>query len=462
MPVVLAALMPAAGAIPLAQSHEGGAYARGPEGAGAAHSGSSGEVYHGPGGTTVAHGSADAHGAAVGPGGAAAGGKEVSGTAVKGPEGNEYTHETSAGRGAAAGPEGAEAGRYASSSSTYHAPGGASYPTASRATVRRSTALANRRRLWHAGGENRHGCYAGYHQTEAVSGSVYAARGAAVRTSYSGLGMYGQEWHAANPGAWTPTGWTAGQAWAPATWPAVGASLGWGSVQPVGYNYGTTSPTRTTRSITAANRWPRPTEYYQQAATLAESAPRTDATSDEWLPLGVFALVQKEQSDPHYVMQLAVNKAGAIGGNYSDLVGGTTVSHPGSCGQEDPARRLDGGKEQEYRLRNRALQLDPGRSAGTHPHRQGQDPAVAAGPAETTGTGELNRSLKCTAIIEAATGLALMAVPSVVVRLLLGSEISGASVPLGRVAGLGLLSLGIACWPLRDPTGKTALPSGRC
>jgi hypothetical protein len=68
----------------------------------------------------------------------------------------------------------------------------------------------------------------------------------------------------------------------------------------------------------------------------------------------------------------------------------------------------------------------------------------------------MNCLLTLTAIIEAATGLALMAVPSVVVRLLLGGEISGASIPLGRVAGFGLLSLGMACWPGRATTGNTA------
>ena len=68
----------------------------------------------------------------------------------------------------------------------------------------------------------------------------------------------------------------------------------------------------------------------------------------------------------------------------------------------------------------------------------------------------MNRLLTLTAIIEAATGLALIAVPSVVVRLLLGGEISGASLPLGRVAGFGLLSLGMACWPGRDLTGHRA------
>ena len=68
----------------------------------------------------------------------------------------------------------------------------------------------------------------------------------------------------------------------------------------------------------------------------------------------------------------------------------------------------------------------------------------------------MNSLLTLTALIEAATGLALITVPAVVVRLLLGATISGASIPLGRVAGFGLLSLGLACWPGHHPTGHTA------
>ena len=54
--------------------------------------------------------------------------------------------------------------------------------------------------------------------------------------------------------------------------------------------------------------------------------------------------------------------------------------------------------------------------------------------------------LKLAAFIEAATGLSLIAVPDFVVQLLLGGELLGAGVPLGRVAGVALLSLGFACW----------------
>ena len=68
----------------------------------------------------------------------------------------------------------------------------------------------------------------------------------------------------------------------------------------------------------------------------------------------------------------------------------------------------------------------------------------------------MKRFLTLTAIIEAATGLALIAVPAIVVRLLLGAEISGASIPLGRVAGAALLALGVACWLARDDTQSRA------
>ena len=68
----------------------------------------------------------------------------------------------------------------------------------------------------------------------------------------------------------------------------------------------------------------------------------------------------------------------------------------------------------------------------------------------------MSRLLKLTAIIETATGLGLTAVPAIVVRLLLGADISGASMPLGRVAGAALLALGVACWLARDDTQSRA------
>lgn len=48
---------------------------------------------------------------------------------------------------------------------------------------------------------------------------------------------------------------------------------------------------------------------------------------------------------------------------------------------------------------------------------------------------------------EALTGLALLASPSIVVRLLFGAEVAGAGILMSRVAGRGLIGLGVACWP---------------
>lgn len=54
--------------------------------------------------------------------------------------------------------------------------------------------------------------------------------------------------------------------------------------------------------------------------------------------------------------------------------------------------------------------------------------------------------LKFAAIGEAVTGLALLIVPSFVSWLLLGTELTGVSIPIARVTGIALLGLGIACW----------------
>ncbi len=41
----------------------------------------------------------------------------------------------------------------------------------------------------------------------------------------------------------------------------------------------------------------------------------------------------------------------------------------------------------------------------------------------------------------------MLIVPSLVGKLLLGEELAGVAIPVARVAGIGLIGLGIACWP---------------
>lgn len=68
----------------------------------------------------------------------------------------------------------------------------------------------------------------------------------------------------------------------------------------------------------------------------------------------------------------------------------------------------------------------------------------------------LNRLLMLTSILEAGTGLALLISPVIVARLLLGDDVSGSGVVVGRVAGCALLAFGISCWPARAPRSSIA------
>ena len=56
-------------------------------------------------------------------------------------------------------------------------------------------------------------------------------------------------------------------------------------------------------------------------------------------------------------------------------------------------------------------------------------------------------ALVLAAVGEAVTGVALLVVPPLVGRLLLGEELAGVAVPVARVACIALIALAIACWP---------------
>jgi hypothetical protein len=59
----------------------------------------------------------------------------------------------------------------------------------------------------------------------------------------------------------------------------------------------------------------------------------------------------------------------------------------------------------------------------------------------------MKRVLVPAAVSEAATGVALLIVPSLVGQLLFGTELTGIAVTVARVTGIALIALGVACWP---------------
>ncbi len=65
--------------------------------------------------------------------------------------------------------------------------------------------------------------------------------------------------------------------------------------------------------------------------------------------------------------------------------------------------------------------------------------------------------LSLAALIEALTGFVLIASPALLARLLFGGDISPDGEAVGRVAGFALVSLGLACWPLRSGSNARAI-----
>ncbi len=59
----------------------------------------------------------------------------------------------------------------------------------------------------------------------------------------------------------------------------------------------------------------------------------------------------------------------------------------------------------------------------------------------------MKRVLVLAAVSEAATGVALLIVPSLVGQLLFGVELTGIAMTVARVTGIALIALGVACWP---------------
>jgi hypothetical protein len=59
--------------------------------------------------------------------------------------------------------------------------------------------------------------------------------------------------------------------------------------------------------------------------------------------------------------------------------------------------------------------------------------------------------------IEAATGLALIAFPGLVGRLLLDASLSSSGIAVARLTGIALFCLGIACRPSGEDAAQTAI-----
>ena len=68
--------------------------------------------------------------------------------------------------------------------------------------------------------------------------------------------------------------------------------------------------------------------------------------------------------------------------------------------------------------------------------------------------------LSLAAIAEFLTGLALLIVPSLVGWLMFGQDFAGIGILAGRVAGIALIALSVACWPGPPLAGMLVYSAG--
>jgi hypothetical protein len=168
--------------------------------------------------------------------------------------------------------------------------------------------------------------------------SAVAVRGQGVYVRAGCVPYYGcftRAWYGRYPGAWFAVGWAAGTAWTATTWPAVASLCGY-PAEPANYDYGS-SVVYEGDTVYVDGEPDGTTEAYAERASAIADAGREaqPAKDEEWLPLGVFAMVQGEETTAYNLFQLAINKEGIIRGNYYNALTDSTEPVYGSVNKKN-------------------------------------------------------------------------------------------------------------------------------
>ena len=159
----------------------------------------------------------------------------------------------------------------------------------------------------------------------------------AVRTSFGGYhSYYNPRWYARYPGAWYAAGIATAAWWMTPTYGYTSGYCGC-SEAPVSYQYGDEGIYVENGNVFIGED-PIATEeeYYSQATEIADDYSEADNTEDgdDWMPLGVFAVVTPGQTKSDLTLQLALNKDGMIRGNLSVGLTDEVVQVKGSVDKE--------------------------------------------------------------------------------------------------------------------------------
>ncbi len=178
---------------------------------------------------------------------------------------------------------------------------------------------------------------------------VSAAAGyEAVRNSFNASNVYRPQWWRDHPETWVPAGWAAGAAWQPTSWAAIAGLCGYGSDSPTSYNYGVNVTAQNGNVFVDGQNVGTTGDYSLQALKIAQAGAAADVSAtDQWLPLGVYAMVRDEHQHPQLIVQLAINKQGILRGNYIDELTESTLPIRGAVDKATKrAAWMVGGNQQ--------------------------------------------------------------------------------------------------------------------
>ncbi len=159
--------------------------------------------------------------------------------------------------------------------------------------------------------------------TSRANPAVNAARASDVRNHFGRYDAFNHNWWNRYPNAWSRP-WMRDRdpwwAWGYGGWGNYGSWWGYGSgYTPTEYDYGDNITYEGDTVYYGSQPAATAEQYYIQADNLATGTSSKSA-NDDWKSLGVFSLVQGSQTNSTVVFQLAVNKDGAMAGNYYNML----------------------------------------------------------------------------------------------------------------------------------------------
>lgn len=172
----------------------------------------------------------------------------------------------------------------------------------------------------------------GFAGTRYVAASDLRGQGAYVRNNFGYYNAFNSGWYTNHPGAWYAAGWIGSSIWNTCGWYDCAGYYGYAEdVAPIYYNYGDNVTYQDGYVYYGDQMTATEEDYAQQAEDIADKGSEAQTDENEkWMALGVFAMVQGDETTSNDIFQIAINKEGILRGNYYNAISDSATPVSGS------------------------------------------------------------------------------------------------------------------------------------